>query len=198
MILKLKIANLQETIRAYETLNQPVDDISIKLLQQINKLTVELQSIKEKLLNLKSLKKNWTVFAKKEGYILSINKKEGEMVKKFDPVMVMDIKTDEVYIVARFKVEDAIKIKVGNKAEVLIPSIKKIYKGKVVSIGKTSIASDSIVSETEAYALKDVPIKIKIITKDKELYSGMYAEVKVKTESRYIFIVDFISRLLGQ
>ena len=196
--LKIKIANLKETIRAYETLNQPVDNISIKLTQQINKLTIELQGIKEKLLNLRNLKKNWTVYAKKDGYILSINKREGELVKKFDPVMVMDVKTDEIYVVARFKVEDALKIKVGNKAEVLIPSIGKIYKGTVVSIGKTSMASDSIVSETEAYALKDVPVKIKINTKDKDIYSGMYAEAKVITESRYVFIVDFIARLLGQ
>lgn len=196
--LKIKIANLKETIKAYETLNQPVDDISIKLSQQINKLTIELQSIKEKLLTLKNMRKNWIVFAKKDGYILSINKREGEIVKKFDPVMVMDIKTNEIYVVARFKVEDALKIKIGNKAEVLIPSIGKIYKGKVVSIGKTSIASDSIVSETEAYALKDVPVKIKINTKDEDIYSGMYAEAKVITESRYVFIIDFFARLLGQ
>ncbi len=167
------------------------------LLYKIASLKSEIREIKNKLDILRHNLEKLTVISDGNGYIFSVYKKQGETVKKYEPVLVFSNTKENPYVIARLKLKDAEKVKIGDKAEVFIPSLKKVYYGKVVAIGKQSLASESVVSETESYALNDVPVKIKIENADKNLYAGLYAEVKIKTQSRYVFILDFISKLLG-
>lgn len=198
-IVKLKndLSNLYRKKKSIENLllSKPEDINSMRFLYDIKS---DIDIISKRLSDIESEMKIGYIYAKSDGYAISIYKHKGEMVKKHEPILLMDKfdNSKDIFVIASFKSEDAEKISIGDSAEVYIVPEKKILKGRVVAIGKYALSSDSLISESEVYSLLDVPVKVKIDTDSPlNIRTGTFVQVGIITKSRYIYLLDLFSRI---
>jgi len=129
-----------------------------------------------------------------DGIVLSIYYLEGQVLTPGMPVMVIESLEKNGYVIARFKKRDMLYINVGDKARVYFPSIEKVVEGKVVAIGKKAMGDESMISESEEYALPDVPVKIELNEYPEELHHGIKAEVEITPKHYEPYIIRYIKR----
>ncbi len=132
------------------------------------------------------------------GRVLSVYKREGEIVRSGEPILALEDTGKRGYVIGRFKKKDAIFINVGDEAVVYFPSLGVSVKGTVTAIGKFSMYDESVVSESEEYALEDVPVKVVLEEIPEGAHQGLKAEVAVKTRNYKPFIIQFLERLLNE
>ena len=173
--LKLKIINLKTKLEL-NTLTYP----------QIATIKIEILNQEEKIKNLllktdfiKTLLKDTFIYSPYEGIVLNVYKKPKDLIKKYEIITTLNIKNSKTYAIARFKLKDANKIYINDKAEIFIPSLEKKYKGKVVAIGTNALIGNVKPTEKESYIRKDIPVKIEIFNPDDNLIPGIIAEVKI-------------------
>ncbi len=132
------------------------------------------------------------------GFVLSIYKKEGEIVRSGEPIMSIEDESSKGHVIGRFKKKDAVFINVGDEAVVYFPSLGTSVKGYVSAIGKFGLYDESIVSESEEYALRDVPVKVILETAPGGAHQGMKAEISIRTESYKPYIFQLIERWINE
>ncbi|AAC07560.1 HlyD family secretion protein [Aquifex aeolicus] len=129
-----------------------------------------------------------------DGIVLSVYYLEGQILTPGMPVMVIESLEKKGYVIARFKKRDVLYINVGDKARVYFPSIEKTVEGKVIAIGKKALGDESMISESEEYALPDVPVKIELFEYPQELHHGIKAEVEITPKHYEPYIIRYIKR----
>jgi multidrug resistance efflux pump len=173
--LKLKIITLKSKLES-NTLTYPqIATIKIEILNQeekINNLLLELEY-------LKSILKKTYIYSPYEGIVLNVYKKPHDLIRQYEILASINIDTSKTYTIARFKLKDATKIYIGDKAKIYIPSLDKYYKGKVVAIGTAALIGNIKPTEKESYLRKDIPVKIEILNPDEKLIPGIIAEVEL-------------------
>ena len=180
--LKEEIATIKsqiDTLKAKKIIKDYSQLIPLKnfLISQ-NKILLELKAQ----LNILKTKKNELIIKSPvTGKVLNIYVKENSLINKNQLITSIETNT-KGYVIARFTFKDAININIGDSAEIYIPSINKIFYGKVSAIGKNVLNSNSIFTESNIYSQKDVPIKIDFIENTpNNLNDGIFAEVKIYT-----------------
>ena len=131
-----------------------------------------------------------------DGRVVSIYKKEGDMVRLKEPLMVLENPREKGYVIGRFKKSEAEFVKPGDRAYVFFPALNVSVNGKVSSIGKTGLYDESIISESEEFALKDVPIKVSLERKPPGASLGMRAEVVIEAENYKPSVVRIIDTFI--
>ena len=139
-----------------------------------------------------------TLLSPSEGVVLSVYKKRGEIVRSGEPILALEAKGEEGYVIGRFKKKDAIFINVGDRAVVYFPSLGVSVKGRVSAVGKFGLYDESIVSESEEYALDDVPVKVILEEVPQGVHQGLKAEISIKTENYKPYIFQLIERWLNE
>ena len=139
-----------------------------------------------------------TLLAPSRGTVLSIYKKPGEIVRSGEPLLALEGKGKNGYVIGRFKKKDAMFINVGNRAVVYFPSLGVSVKGRVSAVGKFGLYGESIVSESEEYALEDVPVKVILEEVPQGVHQGLKAEISIKTENYKPYILQLIERWLNE
>ena len=193
------LISLKEKIQA---LREKEEKIKYKLFL-IAKLKTRLKDLNS---SAKEIKKNdflrivnnyyVEILSPSSGRVLSRFRHEGEYVSAGEPLMILERKGKELYVIARFKEDEGKYITIGDKAVVYFPSIDKFSEGIVIGIGKATLSEESLVSETEEYALRDVPVKVKLLNPPPDLHYGMKAEVIVRTKNYGPYILTFIKTLI--
>ncbi len=111
----------------------------------------------------------YTVTAPISGYLSSFNVTVGGVVGQSMVGAISD--TSDLSINPKVTEKMALKMNVGDTVEIYVSSLDKTYKGTIISVGQ--------VPETGGATY---PVEISINNGDSSLKSGMFAEVKVKTD----------------
>ena len=174
--LQNKILNLKNQLKL---INYPVKDYSalIQLKNMILNQQKYLSNLKQTLNSLQIQKKYFYIYSPVNGKIVNIYTKKGEFINKNSLIASVQI-NKKGYIIARYTFKDAPKISIGDKADIYIPANNKTYEGIVTAIGKNALKSNSIFNESNIYAQKDVPVKIKIVNNN-HLEDGVFAQVEI-------------------
>ncbi|WP_461829456.1 HlyD family secretion protein, partial [Aquifex sp.] len=193
---------------------EKLDNKVVELIEKINQIRLKLKIINEIEKHIKNLKfverellqknrfaklvDNYFILlsAPENGRIVSKFRNPGEYIKQGEPIVILEINSKDLYVIARFKKDEGKFISIGDRAKVYFPNIDKYSDGVVIGIGKAALSEESLVSETEEYALRDVPVKIKLINPPEGLHYGMKAEVLIETKHYKPFIFTFIQNLL--
>lgn len=185
-----------------------------RLLEQLLAYQINLSKIDSQLKNLKSKKdilknesktlnfvfsqKNFntkTYFSNTDGRILNIQASEGSIQRLGFPIILIEEIQNKGCFMARFDQTDGRYIKVGDTANVYIPSIGKEIKGIVVGIGKMSFKEYRYISEFEEYNLQDLAVKICFDNVNISLRHGEKAEAYINVK-RLPWLLEILSNFI--
>ena len=166
------IHNLEIAKENYEKTQESLKTTSVDLIEVISKKDNQMDNAQEILEDLQKAKlelSSATIIAPKNGKIINLNTKIGDVVDN-DKVM-FTIVPDECYIIANFKKLPKTNLKIGQKANVKIyTAALKRFNGEIVEM---------LPQKQNVVSLK---IKITDSIEKYNIKSGAKAFVKIKTQ----------------
>ncbi len=126
------------------------------------------------------------VTALENGLVYAIYRHPGETVRPNDAVLALR-SSGEQWAVGRLAPADAIRIRPGMDADLLIPSLSIRARGRVTAIGHQAVSSVSQISADLESALSEVPIKIALPPLPEGVPPGIRAEIRIHTPTNWMF-----------
>lgn len=143
-----------------------VEQLELKLKNVKNMISIAKAKLKEVNYQYNYLK----VTAPNDGLIIKKSIKSGEMAMPSSPAIILS-DLNSLKIKTNVSESNLGKIKIGQKAKIVIESINLTTKGKVASI------IPSVQNMTHSFI-----VKLSFETKDKKIYPGMYSKIFLKLD----------------
>ena len=133
----------------------------------------QIELIKKDIENYKQKIKDCTVTSNIDGKVIKVDAKENQYPSSGDQIIVDDV--SKYKVVVNLKQYDALKAKIGQKANVKIKGSENSYSGTVIEIGQFAAAETNSSSDNQ-----DSKVKVTVTIDDpgEEIKSGYEADVE--------------------
>lgn len=120
------------------------------------------------------------IVAPQEGKVRLLTRSVGELVRVGDLLATMET-TAEPYVLARFSGSDAVRISPGQSARVYFPTLDRVLKGSVDSIGGQGQTGNAGLLSAAESNVDDVLVNVRLEPLEQPIPGGLRARVEVDT-----------------
>lgn len=187
LVNELAIARLNQTATDQGRFfgGQEIEGRTVELQQDVKVAMAEISLAESNLRAAVARLSELRITAPVDGRIYTIYRHVGEVLRPRDVVLSIQA-SGEYFVVGRLRVDEAVKIRPGMVANVVVPSYDVRFDGVITAIGHQGLSTASQSSADMESSLKEVPIKVLVPDAPLGIPPGVRARLRIPLELSWL------------